>query len=345
VSHSPLPVHRNLVKLGAATLIPGMLEERGVSPEAAFRRAGLSRKLLARPDPIVPLAWLGRLFKFAAAAASQEVFGLLVGLRAGFQFTDWTHGSKPGDIHVGDALLRIITRQALVPNSFLTLAVSGNTCTINCNALPHNIVAREQLADCAMGFATGALRALCGPRWRPWRFCFERPLPLDPSCYKALLQAPVSFDADVTAMEFESAWLEHICASPQGHTSVDINEQRTNRDPVDEVRAVLASWNAVEKPSATAVASMLELHPRTLNRLLSKSGSSFSQMLEHTRYQTAQRMLRDSAAPIVSIAWSLGYADASAFCRAFRRWSGKTPTNWRATSAGRNAVPSTPVTA
>ena len=41
------------------------------------------------------------------------------------------------------------------------------------------------------------------------------------------------------------------------------------------------------------------------------------------------RLLRDPLAPILSVAWSLGYADASAFSRAFRRWSGMTPTEWR----------------
>lgn len=330
MSHPPLPARRNLIQLGAAALIPEMLEEQGISPEAAFRRAGLSRQLLARPNPVVPLAWLGRLFKSAAAAANQEVFGLLVGLRAGSRLTDWAHGSKPGDTHVSNALMRIIARQAVVPNSFLTLAVSGNTSTIGCIALPRNVVAREQLADCAIGFAAGALRALCGPRWRPWRVCFEHPPPLDPSRYTALLHADVSFNADVTAMQFASALLGRDYAAPQGQASVDIFEHRVDRDPADEVRAVLASWNPAERPSATEVALVLGLQPRRLNRLLGKSGSSVSQMLEHTRYQTAQRMLRDPVAPIVSIAWSLGYADASAFSRAFRRWSGRTPTDWRA---------------
>jgi AraC-like DNA-binding protein len=40
-------------------------------------------------------------------------------------------------------------------------------------------------------------------------------------------------------------------------------------------------------------------------------------------------LLRASTLPVNSIAWSLGYADASAFSRAFRRWSGMTPREWR----------------
>jgi AraC-like DNA-binding protein len=74
------------------------------------------------------------------------------------------------------------------------------------------------------------------------------------------------------------------------------------------------------------------LQSRTLNRLLRKSGTNFNRLREAALYETAQRMLGDATASVLSIAWSLGYADASAFSRAFRRWSGMTPTEWRQTS-------------
>jgi AraC-like DNA-binding protein len=85
-------------------------------------------------------------------------------------------------------------------------------------------------------------------------------------------------------------------------------------------------------PSAPAVASKLGLKPRTLHRLLGEQGTSFTHLLEHNRYDSARRLLRDSPSPILSIAQSLGYADASAFSRAFRRWSGMTPNEWRKTT-------------
>jgi AraC-like DNA-binding protein len=77
------------------------------------------------------------------------------------------------------------------------------------------------------------------------------------------------------------------------------------------------------------------LEPRTLNRLLGKTGTSFNRILEDMRYEAAQRMLQDPAVSVVSVAWSLGYKEASAFSRAFRRWSGMTPTDWRQ-AAGRS---------
>jgi transcriptional regulator GlxA family with amidase domain len=52
------------------------------------------------------------------------------------------------------------------------------------------------------------------------------------------------------------------------------------------------------------------------------------------RFEIAQQMLEDSAMEIIQIAVLLGYASASAFTRAFRRWSGTTPAHWRATAQG-----------
>jgi AraC-like DNA-binding protein len=298
----------------------------------AFSRTGFNQRSLAQPAPIVPITWLGRVFKSAAAATAQPEFGLLVGLRAGSQLADWGQGPAPSDTHVSAALMRIISRPAIFPNAFLSLSVSGNACTIGCVALPRNVTARDQLTDCAMGFAAGALRILCGPRWRARHFRFAHGPPVDPSRYAALLQAPISFDANATVMEFESAWLDRDHTSPEGQAPVNVYRRGLHRDLVGEVREVLASWNAVDEPSASAVASALGLQPRTLNRLLGKTGTRFNRLLEDARYDTAQRLLRDPAASVVSIAWSLGYADASAFSRAFHRWSGMTPTAWRQTA-------------
>jgi AraC-like DNA-binding protein len=329
VSHHPRMVSPYLLRLGAAALIPEMLEEQGISMDAALRRAGFSRRSLAEPEHIIPLTRLGQVFKSGAAATAQAEFGLLVGLRAGSRLTDWGQGLAPNGTRVGAALMRLISRPAIFPNALITLSVSGHTCTLSCVAPPRNVIARDQLTDCTLGFAAGALRVLCGPRWRARGFRFAHGPPPDASRHAALLQAPISFDTNVTAMEFASTWLDRDYTAPPGDAADDTYEQRPDRDLVGEIRDALAAWNGVDKPSAPAVASSLGVQPRTLNRLLGKTGTSFNRVLENTRYEAAQRMLRDPGAPVVSVAWSLGYADASAFSRAFRRWSGMTPTEWR----------------
>jgi AraC-like DNA-binding protein len=83
------------------------------------------------------------------------------------------------------------------------------------------------------------------------------------------------------------------------------------------------------------VAALFGLHSRTLNRRLRSEGKSFKTLLDETRHRVARQLLRDTQLPLQEMAITLGYADATAFIRAFRRWSGVSPKAWR-TSRRRN---------
>jgi AraC-like DNA-binding protein len=260
----------------------------------------------------------------------------MVGLRAGSRLLDWGKLPAGSETKVSSTLMRIISEPAIFPNALLTLNVARDICTVSCVPLPSNLIARDQLTDCAIGFVAGAMRVLCGSRWRALSIHFAHGPPPDASRHAALLQAPLSFDANVSAMEFESSWLDRDRADLRVLASEDAGGKRPHQDLVDEVGTILASWNEVGGPSASDVASALGLKPRTLYRLLSDADTSLNQMLGARRYESAQRMLRDPAVPVASVAWSLGYADASTFSRAFRRWSGMTTSEWRKT-AGNDA--------
>ena len=80
---------------------------------------------------------------------------------------------------------------------------------------------------------------------------------------------------------------------------------------------------------ATDIARQLHIHERTLNRRLQEEGTSFRHELDFVRYEMARQFLAESAIPIAKIATALNYADVSAFNRAFKRWTGMTPSQWR----------------
>jgi AraC-like DNA-binding protein len=71
------------------------------------------------------------------------------------------------------------------------------------------------------------------------------------------------------------------------------------------------------------------MHRRTLNRRLNELGTNFQKVADEIRFEIARQLLEDSAMEIIQIASFLGYSNASAFTRAFRRWSSTTPANWR----------------
>jgi AraC-like DNA-binding protein len=91
------------------------------------------------------------------------------------------------------------------------------------------------------------------------------------------------------------------------------------------LRAALATGDA----SAARVAALFSMHPRTLNRRLGAYGTSFRDLLDRTRFDIAQHMLVGGDLDIKAIATALDYAGARPFIRAFRRWSGTTPAQWR----------------
>lgn len=77
------------------------------------------------------------------------------------------------------------------------------------------------------------------------------------------------------------------------------------------------------------VASALGLSERSLQRALSEEGASFRGVQAAARRKVAEQALRQSAESVASLANRLGYSEPAAFVRAFRRWTGHTPSRWR----------------
>jgi AraC-like DNA-binding protein len=68
---------------------------------------------------------------------------------------------------------------------------------------------------------------------------------------------------------------------------------------------------------------------RTLSWHLRAKGAGFRSLVDETRFEIARQLLSQTRIPLSEVAVALGYSEASAFTRAFRRWSGQSPTTWR----------------
>jgi AraC-like DNA-binding protein len=83
------------------------------------------------------------------------------------------------------------------------------------------------------------------------------------------------------------------------------------------------------KASASKVAQRLGMSARTLARKLNAEGMAFVGILDQLRSALARRYLSERALPISEISWLLGYSEVSSFTHAFKRWTGKTPRQFR----------------
>jgi AraC-like DNA-binding protein len=87
-------------------------------------------------------------------------------------------------------------------------------------------------------------------------------------------------------------------------------------------------------PALEEVARLLRVSSRTFQRQLNREGISYSDLVERCRCKAACEALEHTQRPIQNISATLGYADASSFARAFRRWTGMAPSAYRKQSPG-----------
>jgi AraC-like DNA-binding protein len=93
-------------------------------------------------------------------------------------------------------------------------------------------------------------------------------------------------------------------------------------------RAVAESMREGD-PNLARVAKKMAMSPRTLQRQLKEQGMEFKQLVDDTRRRFALSYLRNRRNTLTEIAFLLGYSEASAFNRAFKRWTGSTPLAYR----------------
>ncbi|WP_244510332.1 helix-turn-helix domain-containing protein [Microvirga guangxiensis] len=97
-----------------------------------------------------------------------------------------------------------------------------------------------------------------------------------------------------------------------------------------DLRRLLRTELLRDTCSAATVARLFSMHRRTLTRHLRTEGLAFRQVANEVRFEIACQLLQNTDMALSQVAAALKYSEPSAFTRAFRRWSGQTPSAWRA---------------
>lgn len=185
-------------------------------------------------------------------------------------------------------------------------------------------------------------RDLTAQRLAPRRVEFVNPPPPDLEPYRRFFGCPVRFGRaqTVVALPLEALGLPLRRPDPHLRELLDGQAQRLleqlprHSDLLGALRPVLVRNLREGHPTLSAAATALHCSARTLQRRLEAEGLSFQTAVDDVRRQLAEDYLRDPRLQLTEIAALLGYADQSAFTRAFRRWTGISPLRWRKDTAG-----------
>jgi AraC-like DNA-binding protein len=339
MSHGAGQANSATVAIGFVTGMLAGMARNGSDPAPLLEAAGIAPARLADPEARIPLAAYAALYNRVVQALDDEAFGLFSApLRCGsFEFLTRTLVSA----HSLDEAMQRLARflRVLLPDMAVSCVRQGNHAWLRIGEtrplVPDagRVFAYEWLLRLIHGLACWlagrglALDAVAFPYARP-------PHAAD---YALIYTANSSFGAGRLEARFQANLLDlpvrrdeaALDAFLVGAPGRIATLYRRDRDSVRAVRDLLfAALPAL--PGLDEVAGALHLSPRSLHRRLADEGANFRQIKDALRRDIALARLAKTSVPVATIAGELGYADPSAFYRAFMEWTGTAPSTYRA---------------
>jgi AraC-like DNA-binding protein len=321
-------------RVGMLAAIPQILEEMGVDPTAVLARASLSAGSLLDEENSITMIEKGNLYHACVEATGCRHFGLLVGQRATIARLGLVGRLMRNAPTFGAAVRDLVTHHhRYIRGSIVYLLVQGDMACWGYAVYQPGTPAIDHMCDGSMASGFNFVRELSGAP--PDQILISHAAPSDIGPYRHYYGITPQYDAEQYALVFHASRL----AAPVPGADPDLRrilEQSIARywatnEPsvVDRVARLLRARLMSGDATLEDIAEQLSMHPRTLNRRLSDEGSSFRQIFNQTRFEFSRQMIVGTRVAITEIGLAMGYADASAFTRAFRRSSGMTPTEWR----------------
>jgi AraC-like DNA-binding protein len=185
------------------------------------------------------------------------------------------------------------------------------------------------------------IRDWIGPSWKPDAVWFEHDQPPSAAELERILGCPLRFNRETNTVWFDQASAEH--KNPKAderlfHLLSWFAETVTATEPPstvqnatfrDQVIASIETCANLGNATIHSVSRALGLEARTFQRRLGAENSSFRELFETYLQRESQKLLARSDLAEKEIAARLGYGSLNSFIRAFRRWNGVTPGEWR----------------
>ncbi len=316
-------------------------EHLGADPVKLRDDVGIEASALDELDRRVPPAQLRALWDEAAVRTGEESFGLrLAELTRPFPPDHVLGYAVMTSATLGDAYRRVVRYVRLVDGSLsVSLDLEGDRAHVRLGVHPVDGPGRHGV-EYALGMLYEPGRRTMGEAFVVREARFEHGAPRSTEIHERVFGATVRFDQPRTELVFEAALLSTplmsadpaLCAILERHMMGLIEDvpAATEEGFAARVRQAVVASLRDGTPTAQSIAKGLGCSARTMHRRLAEEGAgAFQELLDEVRRDAAVRHLREGRIEISGIAFVLGFSEVSAFYRAFKRWTGRTPVEYR----------------
>jgi AraC-like DNA-binding protein len=313
------------------------LRSAGGDPRQLLDELGLRPEMLEPVEGRLPISVAFRIFERAPELARDELFCLKAASAIPLGALEVFDFATRSSATLGEAFERTVRYYALIDDrTELSIERHGSVATVLGRNRSEPFAPRSATELMfAMILARG--EQLTGQPVPVLGVKFRADPPADPSGHERFFGAAVEFSQPHDELAFEASYLERPCATGDPalarffdrHATSYLTRLSGPATFIGDVKRALAEGLSGSVPTLAATASRLAMSERTLQRRLRESQTSYSELVDQVRSGLAAEVLANQNVSIGEVGYLLGFSDTSAFYRAFRRWQGKTPADFR----------------
>ncbi|MDY6920347.1 MAG: AraC family transcriptional regulator ligand-binding domain-containing protein [Pseudomonadota bacterium] len=295
----------------------------------------------------VDFKWFSQLLDAAAALTGDHYIGLKVG--ENFLARHW--GRLGYLIMAGDNGMegvQYLQRFASIVTNALEMRWHSDATTLTCEFRLLDAAASRHVVDYFVSSSLSLSRANADATMHYHEVAFQHGGGPDPHFYQSFLQTRCRFQQPANAVTVELAGLDkasnfrdpRLKKILEQHAAQVLSELAASDQLLEQVQRTILEQLPQGAPTLGQVAARLQQPERTLQRRLAGHSVNFQELVDEVRRRLALEYMRNDY-NLLDIAMMLGYSEQSAFHRAFKRWTGSTPSRYRrdqaAGSPGDNA--------
>jgi AraC-like DNA-binding protein len=322
-----------------AVIIDALLRD-GIPVDDALRDLGVKASELHSPDTLVSLEQLLAACRIATRLSSDPTLPFRIGSSVHIS----TYGMYGYAILCGTDFRKTFEfcvkyHVLAAPLVNISYVERDGMCCWTIDPLLHRLMDERLyrfVVEMQMGVHISLQRDIMGPAFAPSEVALTYSRSEDFHLTEELLGCKIRFNQPANQLAFNAKWLDEPANLGNRTTYAAVvamcdellADLKYRSGVAGTVRAYLLQ-DLANRPTLAVIAERLGSTTRTLRRQLDHQGTSFRELLDELRSQVAMKYLRDTIMTSEDIAVSLGFSDAANFRHAFRRWTGKTPSEFR----------------
>ena len=325
-----------LIRSGAIEGFEHLVTQRGQNPTALLQQNGLSSAQLRDPNTYLSYTRLADLLDSSATVCSDPLFGLHLAAGQSVLVLGEIGLSIRQQPTLADALS--YSRQHINLHAYgvqVQQVSRGDMLELKMTFDFSNATGLAQLMQLSAAQAFNLVSQMTGSTGSALKLHLPQSIPAQTATEPEPYRNHIEYDSNFGGISFPLNWLsrkphfDEQLLRDHFQQRIRLLEDIYPGNLRAQVCHIIGNLLPSGECSIDRVAAAMNLHPRVLQKKLQKDTTSFRELLQKTRMDIAMRNLQHGQLSITDLALNLGYADVAIFSRNFKRWTGRSPRDWK----------------